>query len=314
MKKVLAGLLWAVCAFFALGVVMLLSNGTYDGAPVFAALAGLFGWLAVRAGRAKAPQGTCPHCGNRVPQDAVVCARCDGRLQRQPTLPEGDGTPGQEPRAETPRQPDTRTEAPYTARPPRAAEMSNAKKSSIVSIFNKSWSEAAAREFVVLDIETTGLAKTVDRIVEIAAIRYRDGVEAERFVTLVDPECPIPAGARAVHHITDNMVRGAPCIREAMPWLLAFLGDALIVGHNASFDVGFIEIWARRCGHDPVWRYVDTISVAKKMFPGLPNYRQQTILDHIGYRQGAYHRAEEDCRGCAEILLIGLNSVLGTYD
>lgn len=193
---------------------------------------------------------------------------------------------------------------------PQYDEVDFDKKSSIVSVFVKKWADIARREFVVLDLETTGLDKVYDGIVEIAAIKYIDGVEAEKFTTLVNPGRSIPPGAMAVHKITDDMVKSAPAIKQVMPQLLTFLGDSLLVGHNANFDIGFVEVWARRLGYNPVWNYVDTISVAKKILPGLHNYKQGTVLNAIGYTQNQYHRAEDDCRGCAEIMLLAVNSIV----
>lgn len=190
-------------------------------------------------------------------------------------------------------------------------QISLEKKSKIVSIFTHKWLQATVNEFIVLDLETTGLDKAFDKIVEIAALRYINGAPVDKFVTLVNPQMPMPRAAQQVHRISDQAVRNSPTIEQVMPHLLTYLGSSILVGHNANFDIGFIEVWARRLGYDPCWNYIDTISVAKKMIPGLPNYKQQTVLDRIGYRQNTYHRAEDDCKGCAEILLIAINSLQG---
>lgn len=171
--------------------------------------------------------------------------------------------------------------------------------------------KAVQREFVVVDIETTGLHKAKDCIIEVAALRYKNGAEADKFVSFVKPTKPIPAEVTAIHGITNQMVATAPPIDEVMPRLLTFLGDSILAGHCAGFDVGFIEVWARRCGYDPAWDYIDTMAVAKKLLPGLANYKQKTVLEAMGCPQTTYHRAEDDCRGSAEILLLGLNSLGG---
>ena len=186
--------------------------------------------------------------------------------------------------------------------------VSTEKRSKIVSIFTKKWLDIAYQEYVVIDIETTGLYKEFDYIIEVAAIKYQDGVETDKLVSLINPQAKIPQDAIRVHGITNKHVSKAFTIQEFMPILLSYLGDSLLVAHNASFDIGFIEVWARRLGYNPVWNYVDTISIAKRLLPGLPNYKQQTILDAIGFAQKEYHRAEADCRGCAEIMNIGINS------
>ena len=180
------------------------------------------------------------------------------------------------------------------------------KKSKIVSILQPKWFDRACVSFTVIDIETTGLSKSNDEIVELAAIKYRNGVEVDKFVSLVKPKFGIPEDVIAIHHITNRMVLFSPRIEQVLPEFLAFLGDDLLVGHNVNFDVGFIEVASRRLGYDPEWKYVDTISVAKKLYPGLENYKQATVMNAIGYRQAVAHRAEEDCRGCAQILLNAL--------
>lgn len=183
------------------------------------------------------------------------------------------------------------------------------KKSQIVSIFAPKWLEVAQHEFVVIDLETTGLDAAFDCIVEICALRYVNGVYKDKFYTLVKPEFPIPREAQAIHGITDSKVADQPRMIDILPNLLAYLDGQLLVAHNAHFDVKFLETWAKRYGYNPEWKYVDTISVAKKILPGLENYKQKTVLDAIGYKQGKYHRSEDDCLGCAEIMLLGINSL-----
>lgn len=184
------------------------------------------------------------------------------------------------------------------------------RQSKIVSLFTKKWLAAAAEEFIVLDIETTGLDSRNDRIVEVSAIRYNKLVESEKFVTLVNPGTIIPIAATEIHHITNQMVIDAPFVEQVIPPLLSFLKSSVIVGHYVNFDISFIEVAARRMGFAPAWNYIDTISIAKKLIPGLPNYKLKTILDAIHVNQATYHRAEDDCRGCAEIILLGINSLL----
>lgn len=187
--------------------------------------------------------------------------------------------------------------------------MDRLKRPSAVSVFQREHSAAARQAFVVVDIETTGFSRYTDSVVEIAALKYENCVEVGSFITLVNPGRPIPKAAVAVHHITDAMVKEAPAIGEVMPGFLEFVGDSLIVGHNANFDIGFLEEAAQKMGHAPAWQYVDTIAVAKRILPGLQNYRQATVLDAIGYRQQEYHRAEHDCRGCAQILLLAMEKI-----
>lgn len=183
------------------------------------------------------------------------------------------------------------------------------KQSKIVSIFTKKWSGICRQEYVALDFETTGLDKVFDRIVEIAAIRYINGQEADKFVTLVNPQTPIPTEAQAVHHISNRMVANAPTEDVAIPKLIEFIGDSLLVGHNVNFDVGFLEVAAQRCGQNVKYNYIDTISVSKKLFPGLPNYKLGTIAQSMKFDTSKLHRAEADVRVCAEIITVALDSL-----
>jgi DNA polymerase III epsilon subunit family exonuclease len=183
------------------------------------------------------------------------------------------------------------------------------KASEIVNILDKKWCNCAFEEFVALDIETTGLYKGCEYILEVAAIRYRECEEVEKFVSLINPLVRIPYYVSQIHGITNKTVENSPTIDVVLPKLLEFIGSNIIVAHNASFDIGFIEVWARRLGYNPYWNYIDTVSVAKKVIPGLQNYKQPTILNAIGYAQNVYHRAEDDVRGCVEIIKYALGKI-----
>ena len=184
------------------------------------------------------------------------------------------------------------------------------RKSRIVSIFNKKWLEPSYSEFIAIDLETTGLDRLNDRIIEFSGIRYVNGQECERLTMLINPHIPIPTAATNINGINNQMVMDAPSIEQSLPTILSFLSGKILVAHNANFDVGFLETTARRLGIEVYWNYVDTISIAKKLLPGLENYKLKTVLDKIGYSPALYHRAEEDCRGCAQIMLLGLNSLI----
>lgn len=184
------------------------------------------------------------------------------------------------------------------------------KDSKIVSIFTKKWREICRHEFIVLDFETTGLNYKNDRIIEVAAIKYVDGIETDKMVTLVNPLMHIHSDATAINHITDDMVSDAPTERSVIPQLIEFLGDSLIVGHCVSFDLSFLEVAAQRYGYNVKYNYIDTRSVSKKLFKGLPNYKLGTIAESLHINTGTLHRAEADVRVCAEIISIALNSLI----
>lgn len=154
-------------------------------------------------------------------------------------------------------------------------------------------------EYVALDLETTGLVAGVDRVVEIGAVRFRaDGRELGRFEQLVDPERPMGRGAQAVHGISDADLAGAPTAREVLPAFVAFLGDpgaTTLLAHNASFDAGFLGRELARAGRPrPAHAVVDTLALARRRLPGLPNHRLDTLALTLGLDPDGPHRALAD--------------------
>ena len=128
---------------------------------------------------------------------------------------------------------------------------------------------------LVLDTETTGLdPATGDRVIEIAAIEIVNLVPTGRhYHTLLDPERDVPPESTRVHGFTAADLAGKPKFAEVVPAFLDFLGDSPIIAHNAPFDFGFLDAELRRAGHPALdrARMVDSLAVAKKRFPGMPN-------------------------------------------
>ncbi len=188
------------------------------------------------------------------------------------------------------------------------------KQSRIVSIFTRKWYDVCQKDFIVLDFETTGLDKVYDSIIEIAAIRFENGVEKEKYVTLVKPLLHIPPEATAINHITNQMVRNAPSEKDTIPKLIDFIGDSIIVGHNVNFDIGFLEIAAQRQGKNVQYNYIDTMSIAKKLFPDLPDYKLGTIAQFLDFDTSSLHRAEADVYVCSEIVKIALDTLSADFE
>lgn len=156
--------------------------------------------------------------------------------------------------------------------------------------------------FVAFDLETTGLSPQLDRIVEIGAVKFVDGRETERFGALVHPEMAMPPGAAAVNGITDAMLEGKPPIREVLPDFLKFIEGAVLVAHNASFDLGFVNSAMGRLGKGRLGNdFVDTRVMAQKAFPGRANYKLQSLALDLGVKAREAHRAEDDARVCREL-------------
>lgn len=167
---------------------------------------------------------------------------------------------------------------------------------------------------VVLDTETTGFSQYNDRIIEFAAVRLVDGVEVASISELIDPERHIPEETTAVHHITDEMVKGRGNEAFFAPLIFGFLADArYIVGHNVSFDIRFIESMFSRCGISYSCEYVDTLSQARKLYAHLPNHKLTTLAEYLDLRVDAAHRALSDVRTTVDLLNHIIEDSLSPY-
>jgi DNA polymerase III subunit epsilon len=158
--------------------------------------------------------------------------------------------------------------------------------------------------FVALDLETTGSRAGASKITEIGAVRLEGFREVGRFHTLVNPQRPIPPMITHITGITQEMVADAPRIEQVVPDLLEFLQGAVIVAHNASFDVGFINyelqrLKGRRLGEGAI----DTLPLARLLAPGLPNYRLRTVADALGAPVTACHRALADAQAAGHVFV-----------
>jgi len=159
-------------------------------------------------------------------------------------------------------------------------------------------------KFVAFDLETTGTRPQEDMIVEIGAVLFDGSRALKAYGSLVDPGRPIPADASAVNGITDEMVRGKPRIADVLGEFADFCGSLPLVAHNAPFDFKFLlhDIQTLRA-KAPSGVVLDTLPLARKVFPGLPNYRLWTLVRHFNFPSGTFHRAEEDSSYCG--LLFG---------
>lgn len=156
--------------------------------------------------------------------------------------------------------------------------------------------------FIAFDLETTGTVPGVDQIVEIGAVRFVNGEPEAIFATLVDPRRPIPPGASAVNGISDDMVKGKPTIETLLESFAEFCGDDILVAHNAPFDAQFLTSDIKK--HEavaPRGLIIDTLPLARKVFPGLPNYKLGTLVQHLKIPSSDFHRAEEDATYCGRL-------------
>ncbi len=160
-------------------------------------------------------------------------------------------------------------------------------------------------DFVVVDLETTGAKTPPCRITEIGAYRVSQGRIVAEFQTLVNPEMQIPPFIVNLTGITNQMVRDAPRFADVAPEWLDFAGDAVLVAHNASFDVRFLNHELSRVfpGRRMVNSNLCTVVLSRRIFPGLMNYRLQTVAEHFSISIHNRHRAAGDARATAEIFL-----------
>lgn len=158
-------------------------------------------------------------------------------------------------------------------------------------------------EYVVFDIETTGLSPTNNRIIEIGAVRIKDGKIQDTFSEFVNPEVPIPYTITKLTSITDAMVQNAPTIEVILPKFLEYIGDASVVAHNATFDTGFIRENAKRLGLVFDSTIVDTMTLAHILLPELGKYTLDRLCKQFGVVNEHHHRACDDAAATAEIFV-----------
>lgn len=153
-------------------------------------------------------------------------------------------------------------------------------------------------DYVVFDLETTGVSPYNDEVIEISAVKARKGKVAEEFSELVNPKRTIPFAASRVNNITDDMVSNAPFFDEVLRHFLEFVGEDVLVGHNIqSFDMKFIYRDCERYFHQLITNdYVDTLILAKRCFPEWRHRRLGDLANYYGISTQGAHRALADCR------------------
>ena len=152
-------------------------------------------------------------------------------------------------------------------------------------------------DYTVFDLETTGISAYTDNIIEISAIKVKNGIVQDTFSTLVNPERPIPLQATRVNGITDEMVANAPCIRETMAAFLEFVGKDILVGHNIqSFDMKFIYREVEALFQETISNdFIDTLHMARECLPELQHHRLTDLASYFGINSEGAHRALNDC-------------------
>lgn len=161
--------------------------------------------------------------------------------------------------------------------------------------------------YYVIDLETTGLSPIRgDRVIEIAAVAVEHGKVVSEFQTLVQVSCSIPHRVSRVHGITKRMLAGQPFPEDVYPAFRNFIGDGVLVAHNARFDISFLTHEFGRLGMALANRHMCTMKLARKKFPGLSNHRLETVARYLLGDSAVscrLHRALDDARLAARVWL-----------
>jgi DNA polymerase-3 subunit alpha (Gram-positive type) len=158
-------------------------------------------------------------------------------------------------------------------------------------------------EYIVFDIETTGLSQKKNKIIEIGAVKVKDGEEIDRFSEFINPEEPIPYSIEQLTSITDEMVMHAPTVDVILPKFLEFCGDDIVVAHNAAFDTGFIKKNAKDLGMKFDNTIMDTMTLSHVLLPELGKFTLDRVCKALNVKNEHHHRAVDDANATAKIFV-----------
>jgi DNA polymerase-3 subunit epsilon len=173
----------------------------------------------------------------------------------------------------------------------------------------------AETTFVVVDVETTGLSPTTDRMTEIAMLKVRDNILVDEFSTLINPLVPIPSEITTLTGIDNLMVLDAPPAREVVPHIAQFLQDSIFVAHNAQFDWGFVsETAARERQLELMNDQLCTVKLSRRILPHLRSKSLGPVTQALGIKIPERHRASGDAYATALVLIKYLSYVQQRHD
>lgn len=170
------------------------------------------------------------------------------------------------------------------------------------------------KNYVVLDVETTGLSRQSDNIIEIGVLTVADGKPAGEYTQLINPGRPIPQSATAVNGISDADVARCPTMQDVAGDIWAMLDGNIMVGYNASFDAAFVAKEMSRCGADGTIRYVDVLALARRAYPGLDDHKLVTVAKHLGYNGVQSHRSLDDAKLTYFVLNMSIKKILQEHE
>lgn len=151
-------------------------------------------------------------------------------------------------------------------------------------------------DYVIFDLETTGLDSTKDKIIEIGALKYKNSKLVAEFSVLINPEVKVPEVITKITGLTDNDLQNKKTIREVLPEFLEFIEDLTLIAHNSEFDLGFIEENIKSLGLNMISnKNIDTVEIARKYIPKAYNYKLETLKKYFHLDYGS-HRSVDDCK------------------
>src|SRR5690625_3609549 len=158
--------------------------------------------------------------------------------------------------------------------------------------------------YVVFDVETTGLSSVYDTIIELAAVKVKNGEIIDRFERFANPHRPLPKKIIEITNITDDMLKDAPEVDDVLKDFHEWVGESVFVAHNASFDIGFLNLGYEKINYDRVNNVViDTLELARFLYPNLRNHRLNTLCKHLDVELTKHHRAIYDAEATGNVFL-----------
>ena len=161
--------------------------------------------------------------------------------------------------------------------------------------------------YCVLDLETTGFSAKTEKITEVGIMKVQNGEVIDEFSCFVNPEKHIPQRVTEVTNITDDMVKDAKTIDQVFPEILEFIKGSILVAHNAPFDMGFLKQNAKVLGYEFDYTYLDTLSLAKDLFPDYKKYKLGKIAENLGIKVEVAHRALDDVDTTVKVFKVMLD-------
>jgi DNA polymerase III subunit alpha, Gram-positive type len=170
--------------------------------------------------------------------------------------------------------------------------------------YNSAHRKLADDTYVVFDVETTGLSAVYDTIIELAAVKIKNGEVIDRFESFANPHKPLSATIINLTSITDDMLQDAPEVEAVLKRFHRWAEDAVFVAHNASFDMGFLNVGYKKVGLEKAANpVIDTLELGRLLYPELKNHRLNTLAKKLDVELTQHHRAIYDAEATGYILL-----------